>query len=1047
MGGDGDNFLPACCVASDSNRHLVAESTAARTFVFRGAHAIVHKVGVVVVMLACLVVSLPAPVTAATPLDLAALAAPHFDNFRSHDGLPQAAIVAIETDAEGFVWAGSSDGLYRYDGRSWQKWQGSVATHAVTDLLLADDDRLWAAMGQHGLAVFEDGSWHIAAAGASVGRVTDIIQTRDAAGMPDLWALSSDLGVLAWRKDQWSALDDQPGPDGREVLSLAASTGIGGKSRLWAGTASHGLWYRDADSTVWHHWDTPGLDTAQIEDLLVAGQGQNQALWIAAFGYGLLRLDDNGLKKWSQVSGALPSNSLYALASTHTSDGRDVIWVASGKGLVRVMAGHVRTFDTHHGLSSAALRTISAWRSPGGQQVLWLGCKLGVSRSVIGSGTWSTVSLLGAGGLGVFGVLTEADGHDGTRLWVGSWGEGLALYENGTWQHFTKADSALPGDNISMIRALPATDTQPRTRWLGTWGGQLVRIEDGPTFSVVPTPWPKMNGQAVEDVVRYAGDLWVATRLSGAWRLHHGQWQAMRPPAIKGQWRVYRFARQTGPNGEAWLWAATFRGLARFHAGQWAMFGPDAGFPAARLLGVTLMDDINGKPVLWLGSTDHGIVRVDVSDPTTPRLLPDSLPDTPSPAVYGAWQAPNGVIYVCTNSGVQQLVPQADGEFSARMFDRRDGMVSNECNVNSQWIDAAGRFWTGTLGGLTVHDPAQTRPDHEAKPLRVTGLYIDGKRQSGPLALRVPAGPHSLRVTFALLSWKRGIASRFRTTLVGLDKRPGPWTAESSRSFTGLPPGDYDLRIEARDYAGNLSHPIEIPIHVAAQWWQTRWAFALGMLLLLLTGYLAARTRNHLLRRRQHELERHVAERTAELDAANRRLQKLSYHDPLTGLPNRRRMHEAMDAAHGRRMAVIYIDIDHFKDLNDRYGHSAGDEVLQRVVTVISTCLPEDSLLARHGGEEFICLLPDTDLATATQLAEKLRSTLAGTPVAIPGGPADARITISAGVALRTLHDAEDARRLLRDADRAMYLAKDEGRNRVSLPPPAAPAGESDAEP
>ena len=204
------------------------------------------------------------------------------------------------------------------------------------------------------------------------------------------------------------------------------------------------------------------------------------------------------------------------------------------------------------------------------------------------------------------------------------------------------------------------------------------------------------------------------------------------------------------------------------------------------------------------------------------------------------------------------------------------------------------------------------------------------------------------------------------------------------------------------------------------------------MLALLLLGYAAALVRTRVLRAQRTALEQRVAERTAELDAANARLLDLAYRDALTGLANRRRLLDTLERTPaGAAVALVFFDVDHFKKLNDQHGHPAGDEVLRRIVEALLSCTPENALLTRYGGEEFACLLPGIDAEQATTVAERMRAAVESMSVQIPDGPQDARVSVSAGVASRVLRTLEDRQRLLRDADVALYQAKGAGRNCV----------------
>lgn len=982
----------------------------------------------------------PAKTAAVTrPLDLSDLAAPVFANFSARDGLPEQVMVDVRTDRDGFVWAASPQGVSRYDGRRWTPVEDPAMGHPVNNLFVDGTGTLWAGFRNHGLARHDGQRWHVenAATGLPFEQIRRFVETRDARGQRSLWALTWDYHVMQRQDGRWiKDPGDASLPDSM-ILSMAQTTSIGGVRRQWLGSGSHGLWYRDEGRRDWTQWHARDIDAAQIESLLVTRDGDGEALWISAFGVGLLRLDAHGLRRWTQQAGELPTNQLYDIAATPLPSGKSAIWVASRSGLLRVHDERVQVFDRRHGLASNVIRGLNAWRSPSGSQVLWLATEAGISRTVLDGSAWSTASLMGSRSLGVFGVLVEPDGHGGERLWVGSSDEGLGLYEDGRWRRFSADTGHLPTNSISMIRSLPDAAGGRPALWIGTWGGDLLRVDDGPRFTRQATPWPKLTGQSVQDILQRKVDgrdeLWVGTRLSGAWRLRDGRWEGMPASGVVGQWRVGRIIEHRDRSGHAWLWAATDHGLARFDGRRWALFDSAHGFPDDQLAGLRLYPDAGDRPILWMGSARVGIIRVDISDPLQPRVLPSTLPPPPDPYTYGAVRAADGRLYVCSNTGVQQLTPDNKGGYTSRAFSRRDGMVHEECNGNAQVVDAHGRFWTGTLGGLAVYDPSRETADTQPKPLRLTGTHIDGKPQSG-MPLQVPAGATTVDFEFALLSWDRESESRFRTRLVGLEAAPTPWTAQPSRSFSALPPGDYTLRIEARDHAGNPSTPVEIPIHVAAHWWQQPWAQAAAVLALLLLGYVAALARTRVLRAQREALEQRVAERTAELDAANARLLDLSYRDALTGLANRRRLLDTLERTPaGSVTSLVFFDVDHFKELNDRHGHPAGDEVLRRIVDAMATCTPADALLARYGGEEFACLLPGMTTAMAADVAERMRAAVEAMRVQIPDGPQDARVSVSAGVASRVLRAQEDRQRLLRDADIALYQAKDAGRNCVRI--------------
>ncbi|RRN53918.1 GGDEF domain-containing protein [Pseudoxanthomonas sp. SGNA-20] len=173
--------------------------------------------------------------------------------------------------------------------------------------------------------------------------------------------------------------------------------------------------------------------------------------------------------------------------------------------------------------------------------------------------------------------------------------------------------------------------------------------------------------------------------------------------------------------------------------------------------------------------------------------------------------------------------------------------------------------------------------------------------------------------------------------------------------------------------------------------------------------------------------------RVRELEAQLRDIGELASRDPLTGALNRRGLEEqypqllARAEREGWPLAVAVLDLDEFRRLNGSFGHAGGDAALRHVVQVLGEGLRKDDLLARYGGEEFVVVLPRTTLEEAAALLQRLQRTLAARPLLHEGRRIEVRF--SAGVAVRQL--GEDREHLLNRADRAMYRAKQDGRNRV----------------
>jgi diguanylate cyclase (GGDEF)-like protein len=178
-------------------------------------------------------------------------------------------------------------------------------------------------------------------------------------------------------------------------------------------------------------------------------------------------------------------------------------------------------------------------------------------------------------------------------------------------------------------------------------------------------------------------------------------------------------------------------------------------------------------------------------------------------------------------------------------------------------------------------------------------------------------------------------------------------------------------------------------------------------------------------------------------DRAEEAATKLAVTDPLTGIFNRRTFLDLAEKeiARARRastpLSLVIFDLDHFKGINDRYGHLAGDYVLRRFVEITEICLRQEDLFVRYGGEEFCVLLPDTDVQSAAALAERVRAAIEYSSFIYLDGKTEKpiKVTVSGGVARLDREFAEDIGSLVARTDEALYAAKEGGRNRIAIFP------------
>lgn len=200
---------------------------------------------------------------------------------------------------------------------------------------------------------------------------------------------------------------------------------------------------------------------------------------------------------------------------------------------------------------------------------------------------------------------------------------------------------------------------------------------------------------------------------------------------------------------------------------------------------------------------------------------------------------------------------------------------------------------------------------------------------------------------------------------------------------------------------------------------------------LVMSNITERRGWEHALTKLNNELEIKISERTAELQKANAILKEIAREDALTGIPNRLALNERLHTEFVRLKrkkhpyVILMLDIDHFKSVNDEYGHAVGDEVLARLASSLKSSIRTDDFACRFGGEEFLVLLPDTSSEAGYQVAEKIRKTIEASQHPFVG-----KVTISIGLAMADASH-EDEYFAIKNADDALYQAKNSGRNQT----------------
>ena len=439
-------------------------------------------------------------------------------------------------------------------------------------------------------------------------------------------------------------------------------------------------------------------------------------------------------------------------------------------------------------------------------------------------------------------------------------------------------------------------------------------------------------------------------------------------------------------------------------AGPW----PDGGFDPLEMAA-------EAGGALWV-SGSGGLFRLLLSGDRLVSYQAVKTADIRSNAVTAVMVDHRGWVWAGTSLGLSVF----DGRRWVS-FDNNCGLVSDDIAQGGLREDPDGSVWVATGAGLShILDPAGL---FERPPLRavISSADIGGARIG---TNGMPVTDRALTLQFGTPDYGAERSVVFRYRLSGVD---AGWvdSVSGAARYASVPPGRHVLTVIALDaLTHRASPPVTLLVHVRAPWWRRWWSLLLWAACALAIGYGGLRIRLGALLARQRELQRHVDEATAQL-------RYLATHDNLTGLLNRYEVERRLAARlsigrPGDESIVALIDLDHFKQINDRHGHLGGDDVLRTLGRLVSGAMRDGDYAGRYGGEEVLVVINDADGLGSQRIVELHRSI--GHDV-FEAATHAIHVTCSIGLAWARAGDNWET--LIGRADRALYKAKQAGRDRV----------------
>lgn len=913
------------------------------------------------------------------------------DRWTMGDGLPFPGGYDLALDADGYLWVGSIAGLARFDGRRFvvhdrantPAMQGNVIRGIASD----SAGRLWVGT-ERGVMYHQSGRF----------------QALPALAERNVYALGPDADGAMLLSNDDAVYRVGPQLALEKVLSLGSvHLHLFHAGNHWY-ASTDGLYRQREGQLQAQH--LPGLGHGHVGQLL----GQD-GYFLAGTTNGLYQLRQG---RWERH----PDPGLHNRILAMTGDARGNVWVSTEHTLFRLVGMQVAEQVDVSELAPASRALLV---DPAGS--LWMASHVsGLHRFWNGPGGYLPIPY---------------DPAQAQFLWAVAEWQGN-LYTAGTY--------GLARVEDGQQRALPETTGLPIIYSLHAEAGQMllgtvrgVYRYDGRRVAPVPALAALADTRSNTFLRDADHTLWIGTsrglyrldrqqrlqRLSGSDNSTRGEIRAL---LRSGDGTLYA-------SGDAGIWRVTDAGmellpLPHTNPAIYALLELDDGRLLAGARGTGQLYLHDGKHWLSLDQSrgiPHNEVYALVADPQGGVLVS---------GLRGAYRLDARQLALASSQPDAVLRVQPGLTLSRRQTPGQQ-VVCCVGGGDGRGLLHKGRYYLPTSQGLYTLDTALGDSGVSSQP-RIEQVQTSTDSYL-PVDATLPlgAGERDLSIRFSVLNLSPLHWPRVLYRLEGYDERWHELAADAPpvARYTNLPAGNYQFTVtDATGSAGVARQSIRIAPSIH----ETRWFKAVAALGVLALLGLGMQLGNRYSRRRNRQLEDLVHHRTRDLARANARLHTLARTDPLTGLYNRR--HAAQEIprglarlqAAGRHTGSLFVllDVDHFKDINDRHGHEAGDAVLVEVAGRLASQLREGDCLARWGGEEFLLVCFDLAREEHVVIAERLLAVVRDQPFDVGTAPA-LGVTVSLGMAYCPADGGQalDWKASLRQADQAMYQSKSGGRN------------------
>jgi len=908
-----------------------------------------------------------------------------FAHLSISDGLEDTVIFSIKQDNYGFLWVSTRTGINRFDGEQfWTYGRINGLPHNLSrDLLSSRDGTLWAA-SELGVAWFDGIKFQ------PISDWPEKISARSMSEAPDgtIWVATYGAGLFQIKTGENPKIINQINYESGLPNDRVRTIFIDSKGNIWAGMNNHVV--RISNGQIEKiNWD---FKKTEIRTFYEHTDG---SIW-AGTRLGIARFDGESFSAFN-----MGIDLSQQTINTIIRDKENNVWLGTRDFGVYKFDTNLKSIhlDMVDGLPDNSVNSIYQ----DDEANLWFGTYGGGLARLSTSKVLNWKSQTNLTNPNIYSI---ADDHKGC-IWFGTNGNGVSSLCNKQMKHYSRKDG-LPHNKV-----LSTIIDNKGTPWFGTLQG-LSHFENNQFVNY--DQQQGMSGSVSYHILQTSDEtFWVGTN-NGLDHFDGEKFTQYNQSHGLPNNRINRLLESR----DGGLWIASANGLTKFKNNEFKNYSTNDGLPA-NFINDFYEDNLGG---LWI-ATNNGLsyfINGKFKNWTTANGLPHNNSSVILPG--------NGdEIWVGTSRGV--------AIFNGKDFTvitSREGLVFDLVNRGSGYKGTNGDLWFGTGNGISRFSADFKPGSSSPPPVHLLSVSNNQVKLAQNIHADVPQQGSSLNFKFSAISFQRAPDVNFKYRLANGSNSPWRETRLREIQINSLAAGDYNFEVTARIGTGKWNkNTAKFNFTVVPPFWRTLWFLVLVIVAILgVFVYRNYRSRLHAI-----HLENTVLERTKQLHELNKGLEWLANHDNLTRLPNRNHLHQKLNElqfSHSiEQLGVIVIDLDYFKIINDKYGHTAGDIALKVFAEMLQKIIRKNQIASRWGGEEFLIICPQIDSPRLKKLSEEIIMNCRQLDIIISHDQA-IKLNCSIGFALTPLYEEESQNEIpwgktIQLADLALYDAKHSGRN------------------